>query len=265
MASIGKTIKTLRENAGLTQEELARILGLTRPAVTEIEQGRRRVTSDELVRLSKALHASTDEILGLQAKPTVVLEGTQKQPLKVAGRHDIRISVPQKNAEKFKEVLLYVLSCVGAKPNVGETVLYKLLYFIDFDHYEKYEEQLVGATYQRNHYGPTPIEFGALVDAMIENKELVRIQKPYITFPQKKYLPLRDPDLSKMSARELDLINDVLGRLAHMGAKQISEYSHKDVPWLTTNEGEIISYEAVFYRTPEYSVRIGEEDGNEVP
>ncbi len=48
--------------------------------------------------------------------------------------------------------LLYVLNKVGCKYNVGETVLYKLLYFIDFDFYEKYEEQLIGATYVKNHH-----------------------------------------------------------------------------------------------------------------
>jgi len=30
------------------------------------------------------------------------------------------------------------------------TVLYKILYFIDFDYYEKYEEQLMGALYIKN-------------------------------------------------------------------------------------------------------------------
>lgn len=57
----------------------------------------------------------------------------------------LRISGPQKNVKKFKETLLYLLTRAGGKPNVGETVLCKLLYFIDFDHYEKYEERLVGA------------------------------------------------------------------------------------------------------------------------
>jgi hypothetical protein len=40
-----------------------------------------------------------------------------------------------------------------------------------------------------------------------------------------------------------------------MNAAQISDYSHNDVPWLTAEEGKIIEYEAVFYRTPVYSVR----------
>ena len=40
-----------------------------------------------------------------------------------------------------------------------------------------------------------------------------------------------------------------------MNASQISAYSHNDVPWMTTKDGEAIEYESVFYRTPPYSVR----------
>jgi hypothetical protein len=39
-----------------------------------------------------------------------------------------------------------------------------------------------------------------------------------------------------------------------MNAKQISDYSHGDVPWLTADDGGIIEYESVFYRTAPYSV-----------
>lgn len=264
MNSIGKNIKALRERAGLTQEDLAEILGISRPAVTSIETGGRRVSTDELVRLARALGVTTDQIVGLTTAPEVVLEsgggGTQIRE----SRPEMRISVPQKNVEKFREVLLYVLARVGAKPNIGETVLYKLLYFMDFDYYEKYEEQLIGATYQRNHYGPTPMEFSALVEAMEQDGELARVHRPYFEFAQKKYLPLRDPDLSKLNARELDLINDVIHRLSDMSARQISDYSHKDVPWATTPEGDVIPYEAVFYRTSDYSVRPDGDDEDDV-
>ena len=249
MAGIGSNIKALREKAGLTQEDLARILGISRPAVSSIEAGGRRVSTDELVRLARALNVTSDQIVGLTSAPDVVLATGGGAALVREASPGLRISVPHKNVEKFREVLLYVLARVGAKPNIGETVLYKLLYFIDFDYYEKYEEQLIGATYQRNHYGPTPMEFGALVEAMEQSGELVRVHRPYFDFDQKKYLPLRDPDLSKLNARELELINDVIDRLSDMGARQISEHSHKDVPWATTPEGEVIPYEAVFYRT----------------
>ncbi|MBI4722961.1 MAG: SocA family protein [Candidatus Stahlbacteria bacterium] len=173
---------------------------------------------------------------------------------------NIRINVPQKNLEKFKEVLLYILIKVGSKPNIGETVIYKLLYFIDFNFYEKYEEQLIGATYIKNKYGPTPIEFKKVVEKMIEDKEIDKIEDKYFKYPQTKYLPLRLPNLVKLMANEVEVINEVLSMLSDKNAAQISEYSHQDVPWLTTEEGKEIEYESVFYRTPPYSVREYNED-----
>ena len=97
---------------------------------------------------------------------------------------EIRIDIPRKNLAKFKEALLYVLNKVGAKPNVGETVLYKLLYFIDFDYYEQYEEQFVGATYRKNKFGPTPLEFRKVADMMIEAGELQKLPNKYFNYPQ---------------------------------------------------------------------------------
>ena len=151
--------------------------------------------------------------------------------------------------------MLYILNKVGSKPNIGETVIYKLLYFIDFDYYEKYEEQLIGATYMKNTYGPTPIEFRKIVDKMIADKEIVKVADKYFSFPQTKYLPLRKPDLNQLKATEKELIDDVLCRLSEMNATQMSDYSHNDVPWLTTEDGKAIEYEAAFYRTSPYSMR----------
>jgi hypothetical protein len=51
------------------------------------------------------------------------------------------------NKEKFKELLLYILYEVGMKPNIGKTVLYKLLYFCDFNFYELYGKSITGMQY----------------------------------------------------------------------------------------------------------------------
>ena len=45
-----------------------------------------------------------------------------------------------------------------------------------------------------------------------------------------------------------------------MNAAQISDYSHNDIPWATTEDGKKIEYESVFYRTPPYSVRAYEDE-----
>ncbi len=249
---VGKRIKKMREGAGMTQQILSMKLGVGRATLSQIENGERKITASELVKLSKIFDVSTDVLLEISKGPEVILREKIK---KVKLSPQMRINVPQKNLEKFKEVLLYILNKIGSKPNIGETVIYKLLYFIDFNFYEKYEEQLIGATYIKNLYGPTPIEFKKIIDRMIKEKEITKVEDKYFEYPQNKYLPLRTPDLSKLKAIETEVIDDVLNKLSNMNASQISDYSHNDVPWLTTNEQGIIEYESVFYRTPPYSVR----------
>ncbi|MDA8241999.1 MAG: DUF4065 domain-containing protein [Nitrospiraceae bacterium] len=254
---IGRRIKVIREKAGMSQDALARNMKIPRPAVSQIESGARKIATDELLRLSQIFHVSVDDLVNPGKEPEVCLhEGKEEKGPKPR----LRINVPQKNLQKFKEVLLYILNKVGSKPNIGETVIYKLLYFIDFDFYEKYEEQLIGATYMKNQYGPTPIEFAKIVEQMIKKGEIEKVKSDYFNYPQTKYLPRNKPDLTKLKASEIEVIDDVLNRLSEMNAGQISAYSHGDVPWLTSDDGEVIEYESVFYRTPPYSVRAYEED-----
>jgi transcriptional regulator with XRE-family HTH domain len=251
MASIGLRIRSFREAKGMSQQKMAERLGVSRPTISQIENGERKVCAEELKKLAEIFNTSTDSLLNPQKEPKVVIMESRAV---YKTKPQLRINVPQKNIEKFKEVFLYILNRVGAKPNIGETVIYKLLYFIDFDYYEKYEEQLVGATYQKNRYGPTPIEFAKLVEKML-NKDVVKVKDKYFDYPQIKYLPLRTADLTKLKGSEIEVIDSVLKRLSDMNAAQISEYAHNDVPWLTTEDGQVIEYESVFYRTFPYSVR----------
>lgn len=254
---LGKKIKTLREQVSLSQADLARELGINRVVISQIESGLRKTSAEETMHLAKFFNITSDILIDLEKDITVHLDN--KSEMMTKPKAEIRINVPQKNLNKFKQVLLYILNKVGSKPNVGESVLYKLLYFVDFDYYEKYEEQLIGATYIKNNFGPTPKEFIKIIGGM-EGKEISRVESQYFQYPQTKYLPLRNPDLSELKANELKVIDSVLERLSDMNAAEISDHSHKDVPWLTTEEGKIIEYESVFYRTPAYSVRSYDEE-----
>ena len=252
---LAERIKALRGELGLSQEELAKRLGVSRPKISQMENGEVRITVEELVTLANIFNISVGGMMDFNKTPQVIFEKGKEKRQEERQEERIRINVPQKNVKKFKEVLLYILNKVGAKPNVGETVIYKLLYFIDFNFYEKYEEQLIGATYIKNYFGPPPVEFNEIVGEMIENKEIVIINKEFFKYPQRKYYPLREPDLSVLGAHEQKIIDNVLHDLSDKNAKEISDYSHNDVPWLTTEDGQPIEYESVFYRTKPYSVR----------
>ncbi len=249
---LSKRIRSIREQLGYSQEKLAELLDVSRVTVAQMEAGRRKLSIADLKKLSDALEIPADYLLNPEKEPTVTIQEVQEKEEPI---QQLRISVPQEKMDKFREVLLYILNKVGAKPNVGQTVLYKLLYFMDFDYYELYEEQLLGARYQKNHFGPTPMEFAKIVQRMERAGDLTKVENKYYERAQTKYLPRRTPDLSILSGQELALINDVLMRLSDMNAREISEYSHGDVPWLATKDGDIIDYELAFYRTPPYAQR----------
>lgn len=59
-SGIAKRLRIAREQAGLSQGQVARLLSLHRPAVTEIEAGRRRVSAEELDQLARLYHVSLD-------------------------------------------------------------------------------------------------------------------------------------------------------------------------------------------------------------
>ena len=68
-------------------------------------------------------------------------------------------------------------------------------------------------------------------------------------------MPLKDYDLTNLSAIEKQHIDEELNRLSNKNATELSDLSHKDVPWIITDYQKPIDYESVFYRTSETSVR----------
>ena len=51
-SGIGGRLRVAREMAGLSQAQVAKMLSLHRPSISEMEAGRRKVSSEELAKLS---------------------------------------------------------------------------------------------------------------------------------------------------------------------------------------------------------------------
>lgn len=248
----------LRKINKLSQAFMAQKIGVSRASYIEIEKGTKELTISQAQKIADIFNISLESLIS--GKKTSEIEVSFSKEKIKEEKQEFRIDVPQKNLKKFKEVLLYILEKVGSKPNVGMTVLYKLLYFIDFDYYEKFEEQLIGATYIKNHFGPTPVEFKKIIENLESKGELETVKSKYFLHEQTKYLPRRQADISVLSAQEIKHIDEVLSRLSDKNAKELSDYSHEDIPWLVAKDNQQIEYEAVFYRTKETSVREYESD-----
>lgn len=249
---IGQRITELRKMKGLSQEDLAKSVKISRPSLAQIELGNRTVDVLEFQRFSMVLEFSLDDFVSKDFSANQDLEVKAEPKSKKA---DERISIPSLQVSKFKNVLLYILERCAGKPNVGETVLYKLLYFSDFNYYELYEEHLTGAKYRKLPYGPVPQKLDSIILQMINKGQLQRVKTEYHGFPQIRYLPLVKADLTELKASEKEVIDRVIEQLSEWSAASISNYSHKDMPWLASKEGEEINYELAFYRDAPFSVR----------
>ena len=258
---IGERITELRKAKGLSQEDLAKRIKISRPSLAQIELGNRSVDVFELQNFSLILDFSLDDFMSKNFSVSQVLEGKEgTSTSSVTKKIAERISVPTLQVKKFKNILLYILERCAGKPNVGETVLYKLLYFSDFNYYELYEEHLTGANYRKLPYGPVPQKLDTIINQMIDKGLLQRVKTEYHGFPQTRYLPLEKADLTELRASEKEVIDRVIEQMSDWSASAISNYSHNDLPWEVTDEGKSISYELAFYREQPYSVRnYGEE------
>jgi transcriptional regulator with XRE-family HTH domain len=62
-STLGGRLREARNLAGLSQGQVARILGLHRPTVTEIEAGNRKVSAVELSKFAEAYDVTTSWLL----------------------------------------------------------------------------------------------------------------------------------------------------------------------------------------------------------
>ena len=249
-AKLGQFIKERRLALDLSQEYLAERLGISRPTYRKMENDQRGPTLSETERLAEEFDMT---LADLQARKAPRCAALVEKP--VRKRKTPKMRAPKRDIEKFRQVLLYVLTQVAGRPNVGETTLHKLLYFIDFDYYEKFDESLTGVTYIRNHHGPTAVDLREILQQMQKRGDVEAVKIKYCGYPQKKHLALAPPDLSALSAREIKHVDEVLVRLAGKSARDIETYSHGDLPWQAAKPGQAIDYEAVFYRDEPYSMR----------
>lgn len=83
--TIASRLRAAREQAGLSQGQVATMLDLHRPSISEIEAGRRRVSADEISRFAEIYNVSVSWLMNEEseiADPTVELAARELAKLK---------------------------------------------------------------------------------------------------------------------------------------------------------------------------------------
>ena len=257
--SFQTTIRELRERAGLSQQDVADAIGIARATYASLEVDRRPPNLDEMRALAEYYQIAPSDLIDgtvSMVNEPVAQYTSQTNEDEVIPREDVTL-----DRQKLRQVLLYISGQVGARPNVGATVINKLLYFIDFDYYEQYGKSITGLSYIRNHYGPTAHmpTITSTVQQMRADGQLEVVETPYFKHTQKKYLPLKSADLTELNAQELAHIDAELEKLGSKSANELSDLSHLDMPWMATKPGDVIDYQLAMYRTAATTTR-GKDD-----
>ena len=79
MVEFGDRLRKLRKERKLTQKELASLIGVKNSVISFYEVEDRTPSLEVLIKLSKALHISTDILLGLDKSETVDISGLSEK------------------------------------------------------------------------------------------------------------------------------------------------------------------------------------------
>lgn len=154
------------------------------------------------------------------------------------------------NKQKYTQAVLYFLHNTD-QDLMTKTKLCKLLYYLDFDHYEKYERSVTNDVYRKLDHGPVGSRASDIIDEMKKNeflKEIIISYPPPSAAKGYTYIPQREFDSSAFSSSEMEILSSVADRFSKFTKSQIESATHGEAPWLAVEMNEIIPYELSFYR-----------------
>jgi uncharacterized phage-associated protein len=154
------------------------------------------------------------------------------------------------NEDKYKNVILYLAKNVGQGSVWGKKKMYKLLYYLDFDFFEKYEKPITGDIYHKLPMGPAPSYFDVIALDLKKNG-LLEINKRK-TAPGYNdayvYKAKINPDLKLFTKQEILMLKRVIKKYGGKTGKELEDLTHKEAPYLAVNDGEEMPLELAHYR-----------------
>ena len=155
--------------------------------------------------------------------------------------------------KKYQEVIIYLCNELGGEIR-GKKKLAKLLYFLDFDNYEKNHKSITGDVYHRLPMGPVPDSMAKMIEQLEKAKKLEtsHIQEKEGYNPTEVYQCKSKADLSVFSKEELEILKRTITIYGHLNGKQLEALSHSEAPYLATEERGEIAYELSYYRGTDF-------------
>ena len=156
--------------------------------------------------------------------------------------------MPKINEKKYKEVIFYLAQKLGGVIK-GKKKLAKLLYFVDFDFYEKFQKSLTGDIYKALPMGPFPITMEKVLTDMVDEKKItIKFEKEKADYNPTEIYKVEKKMEVNFSKEEQRILDRVVLKYGHLSGKQLEDLSHAEAPYIGTAPNQEIAYELSFYR-----------------
>ncbi len=153
----------------------------------------------------------------------------------------------EQRLDKLTEAVIYLVHGSRSDPNFGETKLVKLLYYADCAAYRRHGAPITGTTYLHYPHGPYPSDWykskcrmQTAGDVQVHSEDIVSAFRVY---RQYRWVANRQVQPETLTADECAILDEQLQRFAGFNSAGIEEYSHQELGWLSTEDGEPIPYE----------------------
>jgi len=158
------------------------------------------------------------------------------------------IKMAKINEKKYKNAILFFANKIQ-NGTLGKLKLMKLLYFLDFDFFEKYGNTVTGDEYLRFENGPVP----RMGEKMIKNMtgKDIRIVKRTIGpgyNDQQHIEAIKSFDIQVFSKEELVMLEEIADKWEKFSGSEMKNASHGEAPWIATKPNDVIDYNLAYYR-----------------
>jgi putative zinc finger/helix-turn-helix YgiT family protein len=249
-------IKRLREEYGLTQGELAKILGFGAVTLSRYETGMLQTAAQDrilqMLRDPRAFWSLLKQAGDAGDMPPATLARVREKVKE--GMRDRALLDPALQAaldygpshlsgrrrfhlEKFRGAVLFLCQTPRWK-----TTINKLLFFADFRCFRDYQHSITGARYAHAPFGPCPNKFESLFAWLAERKDIDVSEVPIANCTGEEIRSVAQPEKGLFSSRELQILTEVRDHFGRMTARALSDRSHKEHAYRETRNGELISY-----------------------
>ncbi|PIY93145.1 MAG: hypothetical protein COY69_03185 [Candidatus Magasanikbacteria bacterium CG_4_10_14_0_8_um_filter_32_14] len=156
--------------------------------------------------------------------------------------------MPKINEKKYQEVILYLAEKLGGEIK-GKKKLAKLLYFVDFDFFEKFQKSITDDIYKALPMGPFPITMEKVITDMVnEKKIIIKLEKARPDYNPTEIYKAKEKFKEVFSKDEQEILDRVVLKYGHLTGKQLEDLTHAEAPYIGTAPNQEIAYELAFYR-----------------